>query len=127
MRPLVREPTRGADGVLIVTLKPTTFQNTRTVEETEGERKEDMRQLVSGLVWDMRNEVTGRITADDSELPQRLDALEKKLVADHCSHAPEWYNDNIKFKGAFKGLHTDADKARKEVFDKNSYLSRSLT
>ena len=57
---IVGEPTRGAAGVSLVTLKPTTFQNTRTVEETEEERKEDIKQLASGLVWDMRNEATGR-------------------------------------------------------------------
>lgn len=122
---IVGEPRRGEDGVSVVTLKPTTFQNTRTVEEAAEERKEDMKQLASDVTWDLRNKAAGMMTTHDSELRQRFDALQARLVADHCSHEPEWYNDNVKFKGAFKGLLQDAEKARKAVFDDKSLIAPS--
>ena len=69
---IVGEPRRGEDGVSVVTLKPTTFQNTRTVEEAEEERKEDMKQLASDVTWDLRNKAAGMMTTHDSELRQRF-------------------------------------------------------
>jgi len=41
--------------VSVVTLWPTVFQKIRTIEEVEKARREEMKQLASSLVWDIRN------------------------------------------------------------------------
>lgn len=40
----------------------------------------------------------------DSELAQRLDALEVKLVAEYSGQEPLWYNDNTKYQERFTSL-----------------------
>lgn len=122
---IVGEPVLGADGVSVVTLKPTVFQNVRTMEQVEQSRKEGMKQLASSLTWDCRNEAA-REGALDSELAMRLDTLEVKLVADHCGQDAEWYNDNFKYKDAFQKLVREAVDGGKQVRDSTSLLSRSL-
>lgn len=122
---IVGEPVLGADGVSVVTLKPTVFQNVRTMEQVEQSRKEGMKQLASSLTWDCRNEAA-REGALDSELAMRLNALEVKLVADHCGQDAEWYNDNFKYKDAFQTLVREAVDGGKQVRDSTSLLSRSL-
>ena len=122
---VVGESRRGADGVVVVTLKPTVFQNVRTVEEVEESRREHVKQMSSSLVWEVRNQAAreGRL---DSELAERLDALERKLVADNCSQHPAWYNDSGKYKSALLSLFSDAEMARTAVLDSSSLLSRIL-
>ena len=109
----------------VVTLWPTVFQKIRTTEEVEKARREEMKQLASSLVWDIRN-----AAAQDGELDralaQRLDALEQKLLADHCQYEPEFYNDNARYKSEFKQLLREAATAREQVLDRTSFLSRSL-
>ena len=109
----------------VVKLWPTVFQKIRTIEEVEKARREEMKQLASSLVWDIRNAAAqdGEL---DSALAQRLDALEQKLLADHCQYEPEFYNDNIKYKGHFQLLLREAATAREQVLDSTSLLSRSL-
>ena len=109
----------------VVTLWPTAFQKIRTIEEVEKARREEMKQLASSLVWDIRNAAAqdGKL---DSALAQRLDALEQKLLADHCQYEPEFYNDNIQYKGHFQLLLREAATAREQVLDRTSFLSRSL-
>ena len=84
-----------------------------------------MKQLASSLVWDIRNAAAqdGKL---DSALAQRLDALEQKLLADHCHYVPEFYNDNARYKSEFKQLLREAATAREQVLDTTSFLSRSL-
>ena len=109
----------------VVTLWPTVFQKIRTIEEVEKARREEMKQLASSLVWDIRNAAAqdGKL---DSALAQRLDALEQKLLADHCQYEPEFYNDNARYKSEFKQLLREAATAREQVLDSTSLLSRSL-
>ena len=109
----------------VVTLWPTAFQKIRTIEEVEKARREEMKQLASSLVWDIRNAAAqdGEL---DSALAQRLDALEQKLLADHCQYEPEFYNDNARYKSEFKQLLREAATAREQVLDRTSFLSRSL-
>ena len=45
------------DGVTVVKMKPTIFQNVRTVEEVADARREEIKAHISGLVIDLRNEV----------------------------------------------------------------------
>lgn len=109
----------------MVTLWPTVFQKIRTIEEVEKARREEMKQLASSLVWDIRNTAAqdGEL---DSALAQRLDALEAKLLAAHCQQAPEYYNDNLRYKSQFQQLLREAATAREQVRDSTSFLSRSL-
>ena len=109
----------------VVTLWPTVFQKIRTIEEVEKARREEMKQLASSLVWDIRNTAAqdGEL---DSALAQRLDALEAKLLADHCRQEPEFYNDNLRYKSQFQLLLREAATAREQVRDNSSLLSRSL-
>ena len=109
----------------VVTLWPTAFQKIRTIEEVEKARREEMKQLASSLVWDIRNAAAqdGEL---DSALAQRLDALEAKLLAAHCQQAPEYYNDNLRYKSQFQLLLREAATAREQVRDSTSFLSRSL-
>ena len=109
----------------MVTLWPTVFQKIRTIEEVEKARREEMKQLASSLVWDIRNTAAqdGEL---DSALAQRLDALEAKLLAAHCQQAPEYYNDNLRYKSQFQLLLREAATAREQVLDSTSLLSRSL-
>jgi hypothetical protein len=119
------KPFRSDDGISVVTLWPTAFQKIRTVEEVEKARREDMKQLASSLVWDIRNTAAqdGEL---DSALAQRLDALEAKLLADHCCQKPDFYNDNLRYKSQFQLLLREAATAREQVRDSTSFLSRSL-
>ena len=109
----------------VVKLWPTVFQKIRTIEEVEKARREEMKQLASSLVWDIRNAAAqdGEL---DSALAQRLDALEQKLLADHCRQEPEFYNDNLRYKSQFQLLLREAATAREQVRDSSSLLSRSL-
>ena len=109
----------------VVTLWPTVFQKIRTIEEVEKARREEMKQLASSLVWDIRNTAAqdGEL---DSALAQRLDALEANLLAAHCQQAPEYYNDNLRYKSQFQQLLREAATAREQVRDSTSFLSRSL-
>ena len=109
----------------MVTLWPTVFQKIRTIEEVEKARREEMKQLASSLVWDIRNTAAqdGEL---DSALAQRLDALEAKHLAAHCQQAPEYYNDNLRYKSQFQLLLREAATAREQVRDSTSFLSRSL-
>jgi len=111
--------------VSVVKLWPTAFQKIRTIEEVEKARREEMKQLASSLVWDIRNAAAqdGEL---DSALAQRLDALEAKLLAAHCQQAPEYYNDNLRYKSQFQLLLREAATAREQVRDSTSFLSRSL-
>ena len=122
---IVGTPAREADGSLVVTLKPTLFQNVRTVEEVETSRRADMKQMSASLVWELRNKAA-REQQLTSTLAQRLDALQHQLVGDNCSHEAHWYNDNGKYKSAFLALFSDAARASAAVFDSSSYISRTL-
>ena len=88
-------------------------------------RREDMKALASSLVWDMRNAAAqdGQL---DSALAQRLDALEKKLLAGHCQQEPGFYNDNVRYKGEFLLLLKEATAAGEQMRDGTSFLSRTL-
>ena len=119
------EQEEGSDGVSVITLKPTTFQKVSTVEEAMSSRKEGMKHWARSVAWDLRNEAV-RDGKMDSLLAQRLDALEGKLVADHSAQAPEWYNDNLKYKTCVPQLLKDADIARAQIYDSNSVLCKSL-
>jgi hypothetical protein len=111
--------------VSVVTLWPTVFQKIRTIDEVEKARREEMKQLASSLVWDIRNTAAqdGEL---DSALAQRLDALEANLLAAHCQQAPEYYNDNLRYKSQFQQLLRESATAREQVRDSTSFLSRSL-
>jgi len=111
--------------VSVVTLWPTVFQKIRTIEEVEKARREEMKQLASSLVWDIRN-MAAQDGELDSALAQRLDALEANLLAAHCQQAPEYYNDNLRYKSQFQQLLREAATAREQVRDSTSFLSRSL-
>lgn len=79
-----------------------------------------MKQLASSLVWDIRNTAAqdGEL---DSALAQRLDALEAKLLADHCCQKPDFYNDNLRYKSQFQLLLREAATAREQVRDSTSF------
>ena len=113
-------------GVSVITLRPTVFQNMRSIEQVQEERKVHLQQLASGFVWNVRNQAAMEKRRDDDELAARLDALQDKLIADHCKQDPEWYNDNAKYKGAFLNLMRDAEEDGKAVLDRNSSVSLAL-
>ena len=121
----ILEQVEDSDGVSVITLKPTTFQNVSTVEEVVARRKEGMKSLASSLTWDLRNEAVrdGRF---DKELARRLDALEVKLIQEYSRQAPEWYNDNAKYKGNMRSLFKDVKTAREQIHDSSSVLCKSL-
>jgi hypothetical protein len=88
-------------------------------------RKEDLKERARSLVSDLGNTalLEGKTTP---ELNLRFDDLEKKLVADFCSQAPAWYNDNVRYKGAFQGLLRAVADASTQIHDINSVLCKSL-
>ena len=102
------------DGISVVTLRPTTFQNVRTVQEVLSSRKEGLQHLARSLTWDLRNEqaLTGKL---DDKVAQELDELESKLLANHCRHDWDWYNDLVKYKGAFHELVREVGQARERI------------
>ena len=113
------------DGVSVITLRPTVFQNIRSMEQVQAARKVRLQQLASGLVSTMHNQAQLENRHDD-QLRTRLNALEEMLIADHCTQDAAWYNDNVKYRGAFVNLMRDAENAREKVHDSNSPLSRTL-
>jgi len=54
---VISPPTRRKDGVTVVRVRPTVFQNVQTVEEVAGARKEEIRAHIGGLVRELRNQV----------------------------------------------------------------------
>ena len=94
-------------------------------QEMVGARQEDLKERARSLVADLRNSalLEGKTTP---ELSLRFDRLEKKLVADFCGQTAAWYNDNVKYKGAFQGLLSAVLAASTEVHDINSVLCKSL-
>ena len=101
-----------------------TYTHTHT-QEMVAARKEDLKERARSLVSDLRNTalLEGKTTP---ELNLRFDHLEKKLVADFCSQAPVWYNDNVKYKGVFQGLLCAVVDASTQIHDINSVLCKSL-
>ena len=87
---------RREDGVTVVTLKCTPFQNVHTVEEITCRRKNGIIMLASSLAWDLRTEAA-RAGMSDGELETRLDALEGKLLRIYAAQAPEWYHVNARY------------------------------
>jgi hypothetical protein len=94
-------------------------------QEMVAARKEDLKERARSLVADLRNTalLEGKTTP---ELNLRFDHLEKKLVADFCSQAPVWYNDNVKYKGVFQGLLRAVVDASTQIHDIKSVLCKSL-
>ena len=113
------------NGVSVITLRPTVFQNVRSIEQVQEARKVGLKQLSSGLVWNMRNQAESENRHDD-QLPARLNALDKRLIAEHCNQDSAWYNDIVKYKSAFVNLMRDAEEDGKAVLDRNSSLSQVL-
>jgi hypothetical protein len=64
---VVQPPTRREDGLTVVKMKPTVFQNVRTVEEVSGARKGEIRAHIEGLVRDLGNHATFALV----KVPQR--------------------------------------------------------
>ena len=117
------KPVVGKDGVAVVTLKPTLFQDISTVEEVTSARKEGLRQLTSSLMWDLRTEAD-RDKELTPALVQRIDQLEHHLLAKYCKEEAGWYNENLKYKQAFQGLVHEATEAKKTIRDASSPLAR---
>ena len=133
---VVGGPTCRADGVTVVRVRPTVFQNVRTVEEVAGARKGEISAHIKGLVTDLRNayfypDVSKRDRADldyvlDSGLAERLAAFEQHLLARFCKYEPEWYHDNGKYSSAFLGVLREVEDARLHIANSASALSRQL-
>jgi hypothetical protein len=119
------KPVVGKDGVAVVTLKPTLFQDILTVEEVKSARKEGLRQLTSSLMWDLRTEAD-RDKEFTPTLVQRIDQLEHHLLDKYCKSEPGWYNENLKYKQAFQGLVHEATEAKKTIRDVSSPLGKGL-
>jgi hypothetical protein len=83
-------------------------------QEMVGVHKEDLKESARSLVADLRNSafLEGKTMP---ELNLRFDRLEKKVVADFCGQTVAWYNDNVKYKGAFQGLLSAVLAASTEV------------
>ena len=122
---VVGTPTVREDGVTVVELRPTVFQNVRTVEEVTGARREEIKAHISGLVIDLRNEM-GLTDVTDSELDQRLAAFEQDLHARLCKYEPEWYHDNGKYKSTFLGAIREVEDAPSRITDSASALCKQL-
>ena len=122
---VVGTPTVREDDVTVVELRPTVFQNVRTVEEVTRARREEIKAHISGLVTDLRNKV---VLADvkDSELDQRLAAFEQDLYARYCKYEPEWYHDNGKYKSTFLGAIREVEDAPSRITDSASALCKQL-
>ena len=130
---VVGGPTRRADGVTVVRVRPTVFQNMRTVEEVAGARKGEVSAHIKGLVTDLREKIfypSGN-QADlnyvlDCGLAERLAAFEQDLLARFCKYEPEWYHDNGKYKSVFLDVLREVENARSRIADPASSLSRQL-
>ena len=130
---VVGGPTRRADGVTVVRVRPTVFQNMRTVEEVAGARKGEVSAHIKGLVTDLREKIfypSGN-QADlnyvlDCGLAERLAAFEQDLLARFCKYEPEWYHDNGKYSSAFLGVLREVEDARLHIANSASALSRQL-
>jgi hypothetical protein len=122
---VVGAPTRRADGVTVVRMRPTVFQNVRTVEEVAGARKEEVIAHIIGLMRDLRNraDLDGSL---DSGHAQRLAAFEQHLLERFCKYEPKWYHDNGKYKSTFLGVLREVEDARPRIADPASALSRQL-
>jgi hypothetical protein len=120
------KPLVGHDGVAVVTLKPTVFQNISTFEELMSDRKEGLRQLTSSLMWDLRNEAD-RDKELTPALVQRIHQLEQKLLTKYCTADTGWYSENLKYKQAFQGLVREASEARKPIRVASSPLCKGLS
>ena len=128
---VVGGPTRRADGVTVVRVRPTVFQNVRTVEEIASARKGEISAHITGLVADLRNDyfypdVSKRDRVLDSGLAERLAAFEQHLLARFCKYEPEWYHDNDKYKSVFLGVLREVEDARSLIADPASALSQQL-
>ena len=111
---VVGTPTRRTDGATVIRMRPTVFQNVRTVEEVAGARKEEIRAHIAGLVMDVRSQADSDDVDDSmSERPSeqtpslhslikrvayahRLAAFEQDLLARFCKYEATWYDDNGK-------------------------------
>ena len=130
---VVGGPTRRADGVTVVRVRPTVFQNMRTVEEVAGARKGEVSAHIKGLVTDLREKIfypSGN-QADlnyvlDCGLAERLAAFEQDLLARFCKYEPQWYHDNGKYKSVFLDVLREVENARSRIADPASSLSRQL-
>ena len=130
---VVGGPTRRADEVTVVRVRPTVFQNMRTVEEVAGARKGEVSAHIKGLVTDLREKIfypSGN-QADlnyvlDCGLAERLAAFEQDLLARFCKYEPEWYHDNGKYKSVFLDVLREVENARSRIADPASSLSRQL-
>ncbi len=114
LKPLVAD-----DGVAVVTLKPTLFQDILTVEKVESARKEGLRHLTSSLMSDLRTE-TDRDKELSPALVQHIDHLEYHLLTKYGKSESGWYNENLKYKQAFQGLVHEATEAKKTIRDASS-------
>ncbi len=119
------KPVVGDNGVAVVTLKPALFQDISTVEEVKSARKEGLRQLTSSLMWDLRTEAD-RDKELTPALVQRIDQLERHLLAKYGMSEPGWYNENLKYKQAFQSLIDKATEAKKTIRDASSPLCKGL-
>jgi hypothetical protein len=119
------KPVVGKDGVAVVTLKPTLFQDILTVEEVKSARKEGLRQLTSSLMWDLRTEAD-RDKEFTPALVQRIDQLEHHLLDKYCKSEAGWYNENLKYRQAFQGLVHEATDAKKTIRDASSPFGKGL-
>ena len=122
---LVGEPILEVGGVSVITLKPTVFQNVRTLEEVECARKESIRELISSCISDLRN-TAARDTGLDNELRSQFEALEGLLFDAHCQQDHTWYHDNNKYKGAFEAVLKEIESAKTDMRNPSSAIRKRL-
>jgi hypothetical protein len=83
---VVGPPKRRADGATVFRMRPTVFQNVRTVEEVAGARKEEIRAHIAGLVMDVRSQADfdwdDAMSQRPSEQTPLLHASAKRHVAE---------------------------------------------
>ena len=140
---VVGPPKRRADGATVFRMRPTVFQNVRTVEEVAGARKEEIRAHIAGLVMDVRSQADFDWDDAMSQRPSeqtpllhsliqrlafahRLAAFEQDLLARSCKYEAQWYDDNGKYKSTFLGVLREVNDARVPLADPASALSKRL-
>jgi len=61
-----------------------------------------------------------------AEFNEKLVAFREDLLARFCNQEPKWYHDNGKYKDAFLGVLREVEKARPQICDPKSELSKRL-
>ncbi len=116
----VVEVVRG-DGLAVIKMKPTVFQNVRTVEEVSGARKGEIRAHMEGLVRELRNHASYALV----KLPQRKPGSSPEDVNKKLEQY-DWILTNVAYRSASNALTVDYQLPQAEA-DKDAFITRVIS